>query len=298
LFALLTTCHPPHRGDYPGLDWSKKTWKTVLRQGGALLILVFLSLIWGADKGFAFGIIISQKPSFSHDAIFIGVPNGAHSTYSYQALRICGIFEEFMITVLDNGSRTKNVALARSEANRLDGDRIPVANGEPCGIAAANQLTAEFFDYTGIDSNVDNMDIDGLQRLFLPRKYNGANNYARAMRRNKIVPASLPEAVSGPPQASGENDKNQGKEGKREFSNFRVAQKLVPPIAFVPLCIFCIIGALYFIRLGYSQLESGRWFGLCALWGGTLLSGFGAFGMIIGPITMRAGLELYERLMQ
>jgi hypothetical protein len=106
------------------------------------------------------------------------------------------------------------------------------------------------------------------------------------------------ERAGGEPQEARENDEKQREYGKRKVADFRLAQKLVPPIALLPICILCVVAAVYFIRVGYAQVESGRWLGAFSLWGGILLAGVGSFGVLVGPIWLRMGFEFYERLLQ
>ena len=92
------------------------------------------------------------------------------------------------------------------------------------------------------------------------------------------------QRIGRAPQETSENDEIKREAGDSKLSDFRVAKKFAPPIAFIPISFLSIISALYLIRLGYSQVEGGRWVGLPVLFGGVIFAWFGAFGFIVGPI--------------
>jgi hypothetical protein len=115
----------------------------------------------------------------------------------------------------------------------------------------------------------------------------------------KLTFARLPEEMSGPPQASGEENEKKRENGKQKFAEFRFTPKFMPPTLFFPFAIFCVVAALYLIPFGYSQLESRRWpLGLCAVWGGTLLAGIGIFNAVFVPIAFGFSAGMWGWLFQ
>jgi hypothetical protein len=106
-----------------------------------------------------------------------------------------------------------------------------------------------------------------------------------------------PQSVGGPPQTTGENDKKKSEYSNRKLADFGVANKLVHPIAFVPVAFFCIVTALYLIRTGCLKLERPRWiWGLVLIWSGVFLAGVGYFGIFIGPLVLQDTIRLYGNL--
>src|SRR5262249_23538404 len=70
------------------------------------------------------------------------------------------------------------------------------------------------------------------------------------------------ESVSSDPQEGSKKYKKHRESGDYKFSDLGFTKELVSPVAFFPVAIFSVIGALYLIGFGYSQIECGRWIGL------------------------------------